>query len=50
MGATTRATRAAMSASAQGGVRPVWEQGSSVTYTVAPSADSVAVDSARASA
>jgi hypothetical protein len=31
MAATTRATPARMSASAQGGVRPKWLQGSSVT-------------------
>ena len=34
--ATTRATPASISASAQGGVRPKWLQGSSVTYAVAP--------------
>ena len=34
--ATTRATRAAITASVHGGVRPVWLQGSSVTYSVAP--------------
>ena len=35
---TTRATPAAISASAQGGVRPWWEHGSSVVYAVAPRA------------
>ena len=36
MPTTTRATPASISASAQGGVRPWWEQGSSVVTTVAP--------------
>ena len=35
---TTRATPAATSARLQGGVRPWWLQGSSVTYAVAPAA------------
>ncbi len=39
-----------MSASAHGGVRPWWLQGSRETYTVAPSTDSFAAASARASA
>jgi len=34
--ATTRPIPAAMTVSVQGGVRPVWLQGSSVTYIVAP--------------
>ena len=33
---TTRAIRASTIASVQGGVRPVWQQGSSDTYSVAP--------------
>ncbi|MCY1550379.1 hypothetical protein D9M68_866310 [compost metagenome] len=37
---TTLATCAAISASQQGGVRPWWEQGSSVTKAVAPMTDS----------
>jgi hypothetical protein len=48
--ATTRATPAPMRASAQGGVRPKWLQGSSVTYAVAPRAASPATASALASA
>jgi hypothetical protein len=48
--ATTRDTSARIRASAQGGVRPVCAQGSSVTYTVAPCALSPAAASALASA
>ena len=48
--ATTRATPAWISASAHGGVRPWCEQGSSVTYTVAPRAASPAAFSAWTSA
>ncbi len=47
---TTRATPAATNASAQGGVRPVWLQGSSVTYAQAPRACAPAARSARISA
>ena len=50
---TTRTTPAASSASAQGGVRPWWEQGSRVTQAVAPAVstpDSAAAASATASA
>lgn len=48
--ATTRRTPARTSASAQGGVRPSWEQGSSVTYTTAPAARRPAILSAPTSA
>ncbi|MNL19387.1 hypothetical protein D3C87_1405840 [compost metagenome] len=37
MATTTRAGRAASTASTHGGVRPKWLQGSNVTYRVAPS-------------
>src|SRR3990167_4567583 len=37
---TTLPTPAAIRASQQGGVRPWWEQGSRITYTVAPRTDS----------
>ena len=47
---TTRATPAASNASAQGGVRPVWLHGSSVTYTVAPRACGPAARNAKTSA
>ena len=47
---TTRATPAATRASAQGGVRPWWEQGSRVHTTVAPRAASPAAARAIASA
>ena len=47
---TTRATPAATRASAQGGVRPWWEQGSRVQTTVAPRAASPAAARAIASA
>ena len=48
--ATTRATLAAIRASLQGGVRPQWQQGSSVTYAVAPFACSPAARKAITSA
>ena len=38
---TTRAMPASRMASVQGGWRPWWQQGSSVTYIVAPAGDSV---------
>ncbi len=47
---TTRRTPAATSAAAQGPVRPVWLQGSSVTTAVVPRADSPARARASASA
>ena len=47
---TTRATPAAINASAQGGVRPVWLQGSKLTYTVAPRACDPAARNAMTSA
>src|SRR5579864_4236218 len=47
---TTRATRAPISASTHGGVRPWWLHGSSVTYTVAPAARPPAARSAATSA
>ena len=50
MAATTRATPASISASAQGGVRPWCEQGSRLMYSVAPRARSPASSSARISA
>ena len=50
MPTTTRATPAAMIASVQGPVRPVWLHGSSVTYSVAPRAASPAAASATISA
>ncbi len=40
MPTTTRAMPSPMTASVQGGVLPWWQQGSSVTYSVAPRADS----------
>ena len=46
----TAATPASMSAPVQGGVRPWWEQGSRVTYTVAPRARAPASASASTSA
>ena len=47
---TTRLTPASISASAQGGVRPVCEHGSSVTHTVDPGAEAPAWMRAAASA
>ena len=47
---TTRATPAVMIASVQGGVRPKWLHGSSVTYIVAPRAASPAARNACTSA
>jgi len=47
---TTRAMRASIKALAQGGVRPWWLQGSSVTYAVAPATGSLAERSAMISA
>src|SRR5437868_12047338 len=50
MPTTTRLTPAAAMASAQGGVRPWWAQGSRVTYMVAPRALEPAASRATASA
>ncbi len=50
MAQTTRETLALIKAWAQGGVRPKWEQGSSVTYAVAPFACSPAAHNANTSA
>src|SRR5450631_1128408 len=50
MPATTRLTPALISASLQGGVFPVWQQGSRVTYTSAPCASDPAISKAWISA